>query len=475
MLAVRGLFRTVELADFAGRRLHRGRPVLVVANHFNGFVDPVLLAAALGRLPRFLAKATLWKVLPARPFLRLAGIIPVHRPEDHEGTGNEGAFGAAVRVLARGGAVAVFPEGTTHDVPRLARIRTGAARIGLAARAAGVQDLRILPVGITFEDKVALRSRALVRAGASIELDAELAHLVDPGTPADESNHEAVRRLTAEVEARLRDVSPDYDTYREEAALSRAAEVALRTDAGRPLTTVALAPREALARRLGAAAPAERGRVADALARYQLSLDLSKVTDEEIEPPPGPRDLLGRLVRLVVGVVVLAPLAIAGILVNAIPAVVVAAAGGLVRVPVTKGTVRILVAFVVFPATWVLVGVLDVGDTAIADLLAVATLPLSPLLEWLFDGRGGVGPSVLVFVAAPLLGFAAVFLFELWTSLRRAWRAWLVVVNRRALLAELREDRAALVTAVTAVAGTSPESRPWGPESGPVGLESGTS
>jgi len=61
-----------------------------------------------------------------------------------------------------------------------------------------------------------------------------------------------------------------------------------------------------------------------------------------------------------------------------------------------------------------------------------------------------VGPSVLMFVAAPLLGFAAVFLFELWTSLVRAWRAWVVVVNRRARLAELRTDRAALVAEVEA-------------------------
>ena len=452
LLAVRGLFRSVEVVDFQGRHLHRGRPVLVVANHFNGFVDPVLVAAALGRVPRFLAKATLWKVLPARPFLWLAGLIPVHRPEDHEGAANVGAFDAAVRVLARGGVVAVFPEGTTHDVPRLARIRTGTARIALAARAAGVDGLRILPVGITFEDKVALRSRALVRAGTVIDLDDELGALVDPGTAADESNHEAVRRLTTEVESRLRDVSPDYDTYREEAALSRAAEVSLRTGAARPLTRVALAPREALARRLGAAPPPERARVADALARYQLSLDLSKVTDEEIEPPPGPRDLLARLVRLVIGVVLLAPLAIAGVLVNAIPALVVAVAGGAVRVPVTKGTVRILVGMIVFPTVWVLVGVFDVGSHALADVLSFATFPLSPIIEWLFEGRDGVGPSVLVFVAAPMLGFAAVFLFELWTGVRRAWRAWLVVVNRRARLVELRADRAELVTEVRTAA-----------------------
>ena len=46
-------------------RLPRDRPVLIVANHSNGFVDPVVVAGVLGHLPRFLAKAALWKVIVA--------------------------------------------------------------------------------------------------------------------------------------------------------------------------------------------------------------------------------------------------------------------------------------------------------------------------------------------------------------------------------------------------------------------------
>ncbi|MEZ5140760.1 MAG: hypothetical protein R2711_18905 [Acidimicrobiales bacterium] len=57
-LISRGLFRSVEVVGFDD--LPTG-PRLIVANHFNGFVDPVVLAGALGRLPRFIAKATLWK------------------------------------------------------------------------------------------------------------------------------------------------------------------------------------------------------------------------------------------------------------------------------------------------------------------------------------------------------------------------------------------------------------------------------
>ena len=56
--------------DVRGRdRVPAGRPVLIVANHGNGFVDPIVVAAALGTLPRFLGKATLWKNIAARPLL----------------------------------------------------------------------------------------------------------------------------------------------------------------------------------------------------------------------------------------------------------------------------------------------------------------------------------------------------------------------------------------------------------------------
>ena len=68
-------YRSVEVT---GReRIPSDRPVLVVANHGNGFVDPIVVASVLGRLPRFLAKAALWKVIVARPFLALAGVLPV--------------------------------------------------------------------------------------------------------------------------------------------------------------------------------------------------------------------------------------------------------------------------------------------------------------------------------------------------------------------------------------------------------------
>ncbi|MEZ5140759.1 MAG: 1-acyl-sn-glycerol-3-phosphate acyltransferase [Acidimicrobiales bacterium] len=89
--------------------------------------------------------------------MRAVGVLPVHRTVDGGGD-NAGTFRSVIAELHHGHAVAIFPEGTTHDDQRLAPVRTGAARLALDAAADGV-DLAIVPVGITFEDKVALRSR----------------------------------------------------------------------------------------------------------------------------------------------------------------------------------------------------------------------------------------------------------------------------------------------------------------------------
>ena len=73
-------FRRIELVG--AEHIPQGRPLMVVANHVNGLIDPAVLMAALPFRPRFLAKSTLWKHPMVRPFLDLAAAIPVFRRQD---------------------------------------------------------------------------------------------------------------------------------------------------------------------------------------------------------------------------------------------------------------------------------------------------------------------------------------------------------------------------------------------------------
>lgn len=409
-VAVRLATRRVEVID--GDRIPSGRPVLVVANHFNGFVDPLVVVTVLGRLPRFLAKSTLWKVLPLRPFLRLAAIIPVHRRSDGGGGDtNTQSFAAAERALRDRQTVAIFPEGITHDEPRLAAVRTGAARIALSARAAGARPLTIVPIGLLFEDKVALRTRVLARVGRPIELD--------DADPADEDDHEAVRRLTDLLTERLREVTPDYDDRWEHAELGLAADVALRPEPRARPEPVPLVDRETTAQRL-ARSPAVED-VRDVTQRYATRLHLVDADDGDLLAHGGVIGWARRLVAAGIGLAVVALVLLPALVWSAIPVLVVVLAGSQVVSPVTKGTVRLLTGIVLFLATWITVAVV-VADTA---LLRIA---------WFLY------QVVALRVALPIIEYAVEWV--------RSTRSWWHLRQHRARVPELLEDRAAVVDAV---------------------------
>ena len=439
--------------------------MILAASHLNGFVDPVLLVAHLGHLPRFLAKATLWDVPPAGPLLGFARAIPVQRRVDTgDGTDNSSMFAAAVEALAEGGVLAVFPEGTTHDDPSIRPIRTGVARIALQAAAAGVDGVRIVPVGIAYEDKVAVRGRALIQFGQPIEVPPAGA-LDGSGLP----EHHHVRALTARLEAAIRETTPDFASDEDAVGLTKAADVALRP-LGAPPGSVPMAESAAVARRLLAAPRPDVDHVIDVVGRYHLLLGRVGLSDDQLVSNRHLRSLGIRTAWLAVLVVLLAPFALVGLFGNLVPAVLVAAAGLVPKAPVSKGTVRLLVAALAFPVTWVVIAVWDVGAGWLSRLLRNLTFPLDPLLEAVFDGdRTGFWPSVAVFVAVPLFGFLALVFVERSLALGRDWLVWRVLLDRRGQLAALRTRRADVVAVTLAAAGEAAPAQapPPGPGPGP--------
>ena len=408
LLLVRAFFRRVEVVG--DDQLPERRPMLVVSNHFNGFVDPVVLAAALGRAPRFIAKATLGKLWPLRIVLRFVGVVLVRRPEDQQEGDNVSAFEECHHALRHGATIAIFPEGTTHDRPQLARLRTGAARIALGARASGVSGICIVPVGLSFPDKIALRSSVLVRVAAPIDLDARYADV------ASEDDQEAVRTLTDEIDAELRAVSPDFVDVEEWWSLDRAAEVAVRTPEHEPT----LLERAEVSDGLGRAPEPSRSEVRRRIADYVFALHLFGLRDRDVVATETPAKLLRSALWAALIVALLGPLALAGAAVNLIPALLVGGVGLAVRAPVTKGTVRLLVALVAFPTAW------GIAATQLADGWAIA--------GW-----------IVVYAASV---YAAVIVIERGLALVHQALAWRAARERVSFLEPLREHRRDVVKTV---------------------------
>src|SRR5262245_61068009 len=92
-LLTRIFFRRIEAAGLD--QLPPDAPTVLVANHVNGLVDPLVLMAVAPRYPRFLAKATLFRIAPLVPFLRLARVVPVHRAQDGGDTSTNASANAS--------------------------------------------------------------------------------------------------------------------------------------------------------------------------------------------------------------------------------------------------------------------------------------------------------------------------------------------------------------------------------------------
>ncbi|GAA4968579.1 lysophospholipid acyltransferase family protein [Actinoplanes utahensis] len=106
-------------------------PVILVPNHVSHF-DPLVVAHYIfraGRWPRFLGKASVWKVPVIGYLLVKTRQIPVERGSVEAVK----SLDTLVEALREGSAVVIYPEGTTTRHPDLwpMRGKTGAARLAL--------------------------------------------------------------------------------------------------------------------------------------------------------------------------------------------------------------------------------------------------------------------------------------------------------------------------------------------------------
>jgi 1-acyl-sn-glycerol-3-phosphate acyltransferase len=169
------LFRSVDVRH--PERVPRGGATLLCVNHPNNFIDSLLVGAAVRRKVHYLATAALFRNPLIGRFLLACGAIPVYRRQDDPDKmdRNLDTFAACFAAFARGRLVAIYPEGTTHAEVRVQRIKTGAARIALGYEADHPGELRMIPVGLSFEARKSFRSRVLVAFGEPIYPAAYLA------------------------------------------------------------------------------------------------------------------------------------------------------------------------------------------------------------------------------------------------------------------------------------------------------------
>src|SRR5215510_12587981 len=133
-----------------GERLPATGPLLLTANHQNSLMDPVMVGLVARRPVRFLAKAPLFQIPIFGNILHALGMMPAYRRSDDPSQMHRNAesLSQAAARLKAGEAVGIFPEGKSHDAPRLEPVKTGAARMAIQAVREGAIGLKLVPVGL---------------------------------------------------------------------------------------------------------------------------------------------------------------------------------------------------------------------------------------------------------------------------------------------------------------------------------------
>ena len=417
-LVARTFYKRIEVVGL--QNVPANGAVILAGNHPNALIDGLLVMSHAGRTPvHLLGNAKLWRVPLLARLLDALGAVPVMRREEHGADAdNRDAFDRVDEVLARGGCVAIFPEGVSHTDSQLSRLKTGAARMALRAAARRETGVAIVPFGLTYLDRHRFRSQVLLHFGAPMPIDEN--RLAAYG----KDEMAAARQLTSDLRGRLSRVTlnaPDWATLRFIHAARRLYKPVSAKLA--PSTYVDLS-RRFVERYIRFADEPEIRRLRGNIEAYQSRLDLLGLKDYQLRNPVSARMAMTRIVWRTALVILLLPLALPG-------------------------------AIIVLPVAWLAATVsswfsYDVDDIATLKVttavpILLAAYALFTVLAWI--GFGWVW-ALLAVLVVPVCFFATLFVLEKQARLLASIRSVLRLAWLRGDLEALLEEREKLVAAV---------------------------
>jgi len=399
--------------------------VIFVLNHPNGLLDPIFILCLAPRPISFLAKSGIFRMPVIGWLARSLDSIPVYRRQDagEDVSKNRETFERSRDLLARGGTIGICPEGVSHNEPRLLPLKSGAARIALAAASCGAGlDVRIVPAGLYYTAKTTFRSAALLYFGEPLRVE-PVALDEDKDPP-----REAVQALSKQIESALREVVLNAEHEESLATIARAERIFSSADDG-AAGEHRLKRELRLRRRFIEGYAFHRARSLERLARLEArircyeeslkhaGLDIEDLSASELSAGQVTRYALKRVLPYLV----LSPFAIAGALVH-YPAYRLA---GFFATRFSRSeddivsTIKIFAAMLLFPITW----------------LAIAALGYA-LIGW--------KTAIAALLAAPAAGYAAVLFFEELDRVIGGTKSLAFLIRRRWFFLQLLAERRAI-------------------------------
>ncbi|MDA0315426.1 MAG: 1-acyl-sn-glycerol-3-phosphate acyltransferase [Bacteroidetes bacterium] len=185
------------------------QPVILVANHQNALIDPLVVAAHISIRPYFLTRAAVFKNPIAAYLLDLVQMLPVYRILDGFSTipQNQRTFQKTNQVLQQNGSILVFSEGNHSTVRNIRPLSKGFTRMAYGALAACPEiNPVIVAIGIQYSAHKKSGSLVKISIGKPIPVDPDPAQAV---------------KLTRQVETALKSMVVDLSNTNYEETLQR--------------------------------------------------------------------------------------------------------------------------------------------------------------------------------------------------------------------------------------------------------------
>ena len=203
-------FHRIEGAEGLEHVPAPGTPLIIVANHQNGLMDPLVLCSLLSRHQiHWLTRSDIFYKPIVRFFLFSFNMLPIFRRRDRLadiGERNQRIFEICVERLNIGAAIGLYPEGNHNGERSLRPLKRGVIDLLNLAQTTHEQlknDLVLLPVGIDYEDYGSLRRRLRLRFGAPLDW----ASWIDSETGTIPAN-QASRAIAMALDALMVNVQP---------------------------------------------------------------------------------------------------------------------------------------------------------------------------------------------------------------------------------------------------------------------------
>ncbi len=172
-LAMRIFYRRWQIVHY--NKSEETGSILFSANHQNAFMDPLVILQSQSRIPVFLTQAAVFKSSAlARWLFDLLYMLPIYRQRDGVNTlvKNEEIFVKCQNYLLDGKhPIGIFTEGA-HSLKRTIRpLKKGICRLAFETLDRNPDlDLKIIPVGLNYNDHIAFQTEVLIVFGEPIPI-----------------------------------------------------------------------------------------------------------------------------------------------------------------------------------------------------------------------------------------------------------------------------------------------------------------